>query len=42
MPPLDDRKKNTIIRDLLYKLGINNGTAARREEGSKIFGIFKH
>ena len=41
IPPLDDRKKNSIVTDLLFKLGINNETAARHEEGSKIFGLFK-
>ena len=42
IPPLDDRKENNIIVDLLYKLGINDGTAARRGESTKIFGIFRH
>ncbi len=43
LPPLDERKKNPVIMDLLSRLGISGGTASIRSEGSKIFGIFgKH
>lgn len=40
IPPLDDRKSNAVLYDLLSRIGIND-TASRKEDGSKIFGIFK-
>lgn len=42
LPPLDDRKKNAILTDLLSRIGIGNGTAAKKEDSNKIFGLFKH
>ncbi len=42
LPPLDERKKNAILTDLLSRIGIGNGTAAKKEDSNKIFGLFKH
>lgn len=40
LPPLDERKKNGILNDFLSRIGIGNDTASKKEEGSKIFGLF--
>lgn len=42
LPPLDERKKNEILNDFLYRVGLLDETAAKKEDGSKIFGIFRH
>lgn len=42
IPPLDDRSKNNVLSDFLSRLGIFDATASRKEDGNKIFGIFKH
>lgn len=42
LPPLDERKKNAILIDFLSRIGIGNETNAKKEDGSKIFGLFKH
>lgn len=41
MPPLDERKKNNIIIDLLSRLGIVTKPEKKREEQNKIFGLFR-
>lgn len=40
IPPLDERKKNPVIQELLFRLGLIDNTAAKKEEGNKIFGLF--
>ncbi|MCI8346653.1 MAG: hypothetical protein HFJ12_01725 [Bacilli bacterium] len=40
IPPLDERKKNSVIQELLFRLGLVDNTASRKEEGNKIFGLF--
>lgn len=40
IPPLDERKKNAVLQELLFRLGLIDNTGARKEEGNKIFGIF--
>ena len=40
IPPLNDRIKNPVLSDLLSKIGLINKTKGK-EEGSKIFGLFK-
>lgn len=40
IPPLDERKKNSSIQELLFRLGLVDNTASRKEEGNKIFGLF--
>lgn len=40
LPPLDERKKNPSIQELLFRLGLVDNTASRKEEGNKIFGLF--
>lgn len=40
IPPLDDRKKNPVLRDFLSRIGIGDSTAAKKSDGKKIFGIF--
>ncbi len=40
IPALDERAKNPMLHDLLYRLGLIDNTAARKSEGNKIFGIF--
>lgn len=42
IPPLDERSNNENLIDFLSRLGILDMTGARKEDGSKIFGIFKH
>lgn len=42
IPPLDDRGKNSLLGDFLSRLELIDETGARKEDGSKIFGIFKH
>lgn len=39
MPPLDERKRNSIIHDFLNRLGFFNNS--NKEEDSKIFGLFR-
>ena len=39
MPPLDERKRNAIIRDFLTKLGIIDST--EKSNSTKIFGLFR-
>ena len=38
MPPLDERKKNSIINDFLGKLGLVNSNGGN---SNKIFGLFR-
>lgn len=40
MPPLDERKRNSIIRDFLSKLGFFN-EPVNSNNSSKIFGLFR-
>ncbi len=40
MPPLDERKRNSIIHDFLSKLGLFNGPV-NSNNSSKIFGLFR-
>lgn len=40
IPPLDERKNNTVLHELLFRLGLIDNTGAKKEEGNKIFGIF--
>ena len=40
MPSLDERKKNSILEDFLYRLGIVTKKEEKRETG-KIFGLFR-
>lgn len=40
MPPLDERKKNPILEDFLYRLGVVAKKEEKRETG-KIFGLFR-
>lgn len=40
IPPLDERKKNSVLHELLFRLGLIDNTGAKKEEGNKIFGIF--
>lgn len=42
IPPLDERNDNSNLNDLLSRIGILDITGARKEDGNKIFGIFKH
>ncbi len=39
MPPLDERKRNSIVHDFLTKLGLFNNR--NNNNGSKIFGLFR-
>lgn len=41
LSPLDEKKKNSSINDLLFRLGLLSDTASKKVEGNKIFGIFK-
>ena len=41
LSPLDERKKNDSINDLLFRLGLLSDTASKKAESNKIFGIFK-
>ena len=40
IPPLDERKKNSPLQELLFRLGLIDNTASKKEEANKIFGIF--
>lgn len=40
IPPLDERKRNSSLQELLFRLGLVDNTGAKKEEGNKIFGIF--
>lgn len=40
IPPLDERKRNAVLQELLFRLGLVDNTGAKKEEGNKIFGIF--
>lgn len=42
IPPLDERNDNDSLNDFLSRLGILDMTGSRKEDGSKIFGIFGH
>lgn len=42
IPALDDHINNGVLEDFLSRLSIFDATAARREDGNKIFGIFGH
>lgn len=42
IPALDDHIDNGVLEDFLSRLSIFDATAARKEDGSKIFGIFGH
>lgn len=42
MPPLDERKRNPIIRDFLINAGVlSQGTSQPGNENSRIFGLFR-
>lgn len=41
MPPLDERKKNNIIVDLLSRLGLVERPIKKKEDANKIFGLFR-
>ena len=41
MPPLDERKRNGIINDLLVKLGLLNSSSSTNENQGRIFGLFR-
>ena len=41
LAPLDERRKNDSINDLLFRLGLLSDTASKTSESNKIFGIFK-
>lgn len=41
LAPLDERRKNDSINDLLFRLGLLSDTASKKSESNKIFGIFK-
>lgn len=40
LPPIDERKKSSDVHELLFRLGLIDNTAAKKEEGNKIFGLF--
>lgn len=40
IPPLDERKKNVVLQELLFRLGLVDNTGAKKEEGNRIFGLF--
>lgn len=42
IPPLDERNDNSNLNDFLSRLGILDMTGARKEDRSKIFGMFRH
>ena len=42
IPALDDHVNNNVLEDFLSRLSIFDATAARKEDGNKIFGIFGH
>lgn len=42
IPPLDDRKRNGILKDFLAKIGLVNGNLSNNRDSSlKIFGLFR-
>lgn len=41
LPPLDERKKNDVVNDFLFRLGLLSDTASKKADSNKIFGIFK-
>lgn len=42
LPPLDERKKNDILKDFLIKIGLVNRPIIQKKENSgKIFGLFR-
>ncbi len=42
MPPLNERNKNEIVRDFLYRIGLLEKQEPSRRDGSnKIFGLFR-
>ena len=41
MPPLDERKRNGIMNDLLVRLGLINGNGSSNENQGRIFGLFR-
>ena len=41
LPPLDERKRNAIINDLLSKLGLLNPGSRSGVSSNKIFGLFR-
>ncbi len=41
MPPLDERKRNGIINDLLVKLGLINSSGSSNDNQGRIFGLFR-
>lgn len=41
MPPLDERKRNGIINDLLIKLGLINSSGSSNDNQGRIFGLFR-
>ena len=42
IPSLDERVHNEVLNDFLSRIGVLDITGARKEDGNKIFGIFKH
>ena len=41
MPPLDERKRNGIMNDLLVRLGLINGNGSSNDNQGRIFGLFR-
>ena len=41
MPPLDERKRNGIINDLLIRLGLINSSGSSNDNQGRIFGLFR-
>ena len=41
MPPLDERKRNSIINDFLIHLGLLSDNSRSDENSNKIFGLFR-
>lgn len=41
IPPLDDRKYNEILNDLMHRLGAINQRSNNRGESNRVFGLFR-
>ena len=41
MPPLDERKRNAIIKDFLTRLGLFSSEASSHNNSNRIFGLFR-
>ncbi|MDO5002965.1 MAG: hypothetical protein Q4E39_01880 [bacterium] len=42
IPALDDHRNNNVLEDFLSRLSVYDATASRKEDSSKIFGLFGH